>query len=322
MSDSNKTGPKDVFGQLLAIIGLYVSVIAFGALIFALINLWFPDVLNYDYGRFARGSLRWPLAILVVVFPLFIWWNSYLQKDLEKNPEKKELRSRKWFLHFTLFAAAIVIIGDLVSLIFRFLNGDLTIQFVLKVLAVFVIAAAVFIYYLWSIRKSVPAMKHPKMKWFVRGVTLASAFFIVFGFFNAGSPFSERERRFDERRLQDLMTIQSEVINYWQAKERLPETLDQLRSSVRGFSPAKDPETGESYIYKTLGPLEFELCAVFNTSNKESLVKGEAKPIPAVPRRAYYPDYYPSLDENWLHETGQTCFSRTIDPDLYPPFKQ
>jgi hypothetical protein len=95
MTDSNKTGPKDVFGQLLVIIGLYVSVIAFGALIFGLINLYFPDILSYDYGPYASQSLRWPLAILVIVFPLFVWWNSYLQKDLEKNPEKKELRSRR-----------------------------------------------------------------------------------------------------------------------------------------------------------------------------------------------------------------------------------
>lgn len=322
MSDSNKTGPKDVFGQLLAIIGLYVSVIAFGALIFALVNLYFPDVLNYGYGQFAKGSLRWPLAILIIVFPLFIWWNSYLQKDLEKNPEKKELRSRKWFLHFTLFAAAIVIVGDLVSLIFRFLNGDLTVQFVLKILAIFLIASAVFIYYLWNIHKSVPAMKHPKMKWFVRSVVAVAAFFIIFGFFNAGSPFSERERRFDDRRISDLQSIQNEVIYYWQAKERLPETLDQLRSSVRGFSPAKDPETGEPYIYKTLRPLEFELCAVFKTSNKESWIGNEAKPVPAAPRGSYYPNYYPGLDENWLHDAGQTCFNRTIDPDLFPPLEK
>src|SRR3989344_3821532 len=168
MNDSSKSGPKDVFGQLLAIIGLYVSVIAFGALIFGLINLYFPDVLSYDYGFYAKQSLRLPLAILVIVFPLFVWWNSYLQKDLEKNPEKKELKSRRWLLHFTLFVAAVVIIGDLVSLVYRFLNGDLTIQFILKVLTVFLIAAFVFTYYLWNIRKNIPATKDLRMRWFVR----------------------------------------------------------------------------------------------------------------------------------------------------------
>lgn len=321
-----KTGPKDVFGNLLAIVGLYVSVIAFGSLIFSLINIYFPDVLSYDYGFNARQSLRWPLAILVVVFPLFVWWNTYLQRDFEKNPEKKELRSRKWFLYFTLFAAAIVIIGDLVSLIYRFLSGDLTVQFILKVLVVFVIAAAVFTYYLWNIRKSVPAAKHPKMKWFVYAVVALGAFFIVYGFFAAGSPFAERMRRFDERRVSDLQTIQYEVINYWQAKQALPLTLDQLRSDLRGFVPPRDPETGEAYEYRAVAPFQFELCADFKTSNKESQSVNAPKAIPAIPltRDVIYPASYSErpYSESWLHEAERTCFSRTIDPDLFPPLKK
>ena len=319
MTDSNKTGPKDVFGQLLAIIGLYVSVIAFGALIFGLINLYFPDILSYDYGPYASQSLRWPLAILVIVFPLFVWWSSYLQKDLEKNPEKKELRSRKWFLHFTLFAAAIVIIGDLVSLVFRFLNGDLTIQFILKVLAVFLIAASVFTYYLWNIRKNIPATKDPRMRWFIRTVVVVAGFFIVFSFFAVGSPFSQRLKRFDERRVSDLQVIQSEIISYWQAKEVLPQSLDQLRDSIRGFVPPSDPETGEAYPYRILAPLQFELCADFKTSNKQGLEVRKA-PVPAIPRGSFYP--YPVLEDNWLHDSARTCFTRTIDPDLFPPLER
>ena len=309
MTDSKKTGPKDVFGQLLAIIGLYVSVIAFGALIFGLININFPDVLSYDYGDYAKQSLKWPLAILVIVFPLFIGWNSYLQKDLEQNPEKKELKSRKWFLYFTLFAAAIVIIGDLVALVFRFLSGDLTIQFILKVFTVFLIAAAVFTYYLWNIRKSVPAARHPKMK---------GAFSIVFGFFSTGSPFAERTKRFDQRRIQDLQAIQYEIINYWQAKERLPETIDQLRDDIRGFIPPRDPETGEPYGYRMAGVLEFQLCADFKASNRESQLPDGPKAIPLT-REVIYPAV--PYNESWLHDAGEACFSRTIDPELFPPLR-
>ena len=312
-----KTGPKDVFGQLLAIVGLYVCVIAFGALLFGFINIYFPDVLSYDYGYYAAQSLKWPLAVLVIVFPLFIWWNTYIQRDIEKNPEKRDLRSRKWLLHFTLFAAAIVIVGDLVSLVFRFLNGDLTVQFVLKVLTVFAIAAVVFTYYLWNIRKEKPASKDPKMKWFVRIVVALGVFFIVYGFFTAGSPFAERMRRFDERRVQDLMSIQSQIIYYWQAKERLPQTIVELRVDILGFTPPSDPETGEAYIYKTSGPLEFELCAVFRTSNKESRSSGGSKTV-LLPRE-FYPEPYSG---NWSHDAGEGCFERTIDPELFPPLEK
>ena len=81
MSDTHKTGPKDVFLQLGAVVGLYVSVFAIGALLFQIINIYFPDALSYDYGHYARESLRWPLSILVIVWPLYLWLNSYIQKD-------------------------------------------------------------------------------------------------------------------------------------------------------------------------------------------------------------------------------------------------
>src|SRR5438132_4874360 len=42
----------------------------------------------------------------------------------------------KWLIYLTLFVAALIIIGDLVSLIYNFLGGDVTIKFVLKALSV------------------------------------------------------------------------------------------------------------------------------------------------------------------------------------------
>ncbi|MDP3726473.1 MAG: DUF5671 domain-containing protein [bacterium] len=317
MNPQNKTGPKDVFGHLLAIIGLYVSVLSFGALLFGLINLYIPDVLQYEHGRFAVESLKWPLAILVIVFPLYVWLTAYLQRDLQKNPEKKELKTRRWLLYFTLFATAVVIIGDMVTLIFRFLNGDLTLQFVFKVCAILAIAGSVFTYYVWNIRKDIPASSHSGMRWFVRGVLLAGVLLIVFGFFVAGSPFAERMKRFDERRIQNLQTLQYEIVNFWQTKETLPTTLDELRDDIRGFTPPQDPETGESYGYTVVSTNEFTLCAMFKAANKEVAVAPLRKPIPASPE-----GYFPAPEENWLHDAGETCFTRTIDPDRYPPFKR
>lgn len=314
MNDIKKTGPKDVFGNLLAIIGLYVSVVSFGALLFSLINIYFPDILQYEYGRYARNSLRWPLAVLVVVFPLYVWLTSFLRKDLERHPEKKDLKTRKWLLHFTLFATAIVIVVDLVTLVFRFLNGDLTVQFVLKVLAVLFIALAVFTYYLWNIRKDIPAIKHKIMKWFVRVVVAVGALFIIFGFFVAGSPFAKRLERFDQRRVQNLQTIQYEIINFWQTKEKLPRNLNELRDDIRGFVAQRDPQTGEEYGYTVLAERQFELCATFKTANKDISLLGK----PSVPRGEVYPVY----EESWLHDAGKTCFTRTIDPDRFPSLKR
>lgn len=124
-----------------------------------------------------------------------------------------------------------------------------------------------------------------------------------------GSPATERVRRFDERRVSDLQTIQWEVINYWQKKNQMPMELDILRDDIRGFVAPTDPETADSYEYTATGANSFSLCAVFSMAT-DSVVDGRVatKPMPAGIE-----------GENWTHGTGRTCFTRTIDKDLYPP---
>jgi len=316
MTNSHKTGPKDVFGQLLSIVWLYVSVGFFGALLFGLINIYFPDVLEYDYGRSFARELRVPLAVLTVVFPFYLWLTSYLSKDLEKHSEKKEMKVRKWLLYFTVTATSIAIVIDLITVIYKFLDGDLTVQFILKVLSVLAIAGAVFTYYLWLIRKDTPPSKDSKMKWFIYGVIGFGIFFIVLGYFNAGSPFAARMQQLDERRVDDLIGIQSQITFYYQAKEKLPDNMNQLRDDIKGYAPPKDPETDEPYTYRKLGVLKFELCATFAASNKNDKSVSIEKPVPVRdPLGGLY-------NENWQHDEGLFCFERNIDPDLYPPLQR
>jgi len=144
-----QTSPKDVFLHLLSVITLYVSAIGFGSLVFDEINLLFPSPL--DYGL-PYDSMRWSLALLVILVPVYMLVTRYLYRDLAAHPEKKELRIRKWLIYLTLFVAALVIIGDLVSLVYTFLQGDFTIRFFLKIASVFLIAGTIFTYYLWDLR--------------------------------------------------------------------------------------------------------------------------------------------------------------------------
>jgi hypothetical protein len=150
-----KTTPKDFFLHLLAVITLYVSAGSFIALIFQYVNLAFPDPLefgNHWMRQSALGGIRWAIASLIVVFPTFIGTSWYLNKMYAATPEKRNLRIRRWLLYFTLFAAALIIAGDLVTLVFNLLGGELTARFILKVVTVFFVAGSVFWYYLWEVR--------------------------------------------------------------------------------------------------------------------------------------------------------------------------
>lgn len=308
-----KSSPRDVFMYLLATITLYFCAYSAIDLLFSYINVGFPDALNPYYD--AGGSIRWSLALLIIIFPVYFWVSRFLNKDITKDHGKNEIKIRKWLLYLTLFLAALLIIGDLVALIYNFLQGEITARFSLKVVSVFAVAVAVFWYYLYDLRKAVGTFSS-KAKIFVWGVWVAIIAIVVAGVFIAGSPFTQRLVRFDDQKISDLQNIQGQILNTWMLKGALPQTLDDLRDSISGFVPPVDPQDGSSYEYKATGKASFDLCATFNLPASAGQI-GRTPPYAA-------PVGYPvdkGLADNWDHGQGRQCFSRTIDPKLYPPKK-
>lgn len=313
----SKTEPKDVFIHLLAIITLYASATAFLVMLFQYINVLIPDPLVRGYYQLQSyySAIRWSLSSLIVIFPVYIWAGYYLNKIYSLEPNKRNLRIRKWLLNFTIFAAALIIIGDLVTLIYNFLGGDITARFVLKIAAVFFVAASVFFYYFWEL-KGWDKISNAARKIFIYIIIAVVAVSVVAGFFIIGSPQSERLRRFDNQRVSDLQTIQGQIIYYWQNKEKLPAKLNDLQDTISGYVPAKDPETSADYVYQIKGVMEFALCANFNLPSLEG-----SSPYIELP--TYPSQYYPkTADSNWEHGAGYTCFERTIDPELYRPIQK
>ncbi|OGZ20526.1 MAG: hypothetical protein A2654_00820 [Candidatus Nealsonbacteria bacterium RIFCSPHIGHO2_01_FULL_43_31] len=305
--------PRDVFLYLLNILTFYLSVIGFIMLYIQYISAAFPDPLNFYYTAIAN-AVRVSTSIFIVAVPVFILTSFLLAKDLKSNPEKREGRLRKWLIYLTLFISSVTIIVNLIIFVYNFMSGELTIQFFLKILTVLLVALAVFGYYIWELRrKDAGASKIPKMlAWALSVIVVAS---IVVGFFVIGTPAEQRAKRFDEQRVGDLQVLQNQVVNYWVQKQVLPASLNDLQDSISGFLVPQDPASGAAYEYRIASPLSFELCAIFKTSTKDFKVAYKGA-------RSFYiePVYYgSSFQQNWDHEAERTCFTRTIDPELYKP---
>ncbi len=309
--EQNNTA-RDVFMYVLVVIVLAMSAVNLGTLLFQYVNIYVPDAaLQQCYGSSCVDAIRWSLASLVVVFPLLIWVWRFLQRDIARSPEKAESRIRRWLLYLTLFVAGVTIIGDTVSLIFNWLEGDLTVQFLLKVLVVLYIAGTMFYYFFRAL--------HPKegtlgtaVASVAVGVVLAS---VIVGFVTSGSPFQARRERMDVQRVNDLQMIQNQIVyTHWQSKGVLPATLLDLQDPISGFIVPIDPETKKSYEYLKKGDRMFSLCATFATYDLPGgMMQGKTTP---VARFAEAPSMNP--DMNWSHGVGRMCFERTIDPALYP----
>lgn len=292
--------PKNVFLHLLMMSMLYLVVINLMVLINQYIDVMFPDTLDYYYNNY--DSIRMSSSILLICTPAFLISNWVIEKEAKKIKEVKESSIRKWLVYLTLFVAAITIIIYLIQLVFKFYGGELTVPFLLKMASVMVITTLVFTYYFMDLYNKI---EHQK-PWFY-GTIAAILLSIVAGFFIVGSPAQQRMVRFDNERVSDLSNIQWQVIDYWQNKNQLPESLDDLESDISGYRSPVDPKTNEPYEYRAAGDLSFELCATFETDGSEDN------------RNTRYPEKVFSIkgESNWDHQAERTCFKRTIDPDFY-----
>lgn len=141
---------RETFLYLVLFTSLFLSAYHLGSILFELINQAFPDPAAAD---FSARSLRWSISNLVVAFPLFLYLTARTQREVRQDPVKRSSRVRKWLTYLTLFVAAGCVIGDLVALVFHFLDGELTVRFLLKVLVVGAIAGTVFAWYLRDLRE-------------------------------------------------------------------------------------------------------------------------------------------------------------------------
>jgi hypothetical protein len=311
MDTKPKVTPKDFFLWAGAMVALYASTIAFITLIFSYLDYVYPDQLTYYMSDPYASGVSYEMASLIVLFPIFLVLMRLVRRDIERDPPRSELWIRRWALYLTLFVAGATMAGDLITLIMYFFNGDVTLRFVLKVLVVLLVAGGGFLHFLADLRGHwIANPKKAQMVGWAAGALVVVT--IVAGFFIIGTPWQARLYRYDEQRVNDLQSIQYEIINYWQAKQELPASLGDLSDSIKGYGAPQDPQSGTAYEYRTTSTTAFELCATFNSPTHMG------SPEQAVTR----PYMVGDTSDSWQHGAGRTCFSRTIDPELYPPFSK
>lgn len=302
---NTKITAKDFFLHVAVIALLYTGTVALLNILFNVINAAFPQVTQYNY--YSSSSISLPVATLVVVFPLFLFLANLIRKGYVEDPSRKEYPVRKWLIYITLFIAGAVLAGDLVTLIYFFLDGqELTTGFILKIISVLVVTGAIFGYYMDDLKDRLTGLRRNIWRIVAAFLVLGS---IVAGFSVLGTPQSQRMFRYDSQKISDLQNIQWQIVNYWQQKGVLPITLAELRDPISGFMVPTDPQTQVSYEYEKTGSLSFNLCADFNKS---------AQTANGSVDRMAYPEPMGKLNESWQHEAGRQCFERTIDPELYP----
>lgn len=331
MNDT-KTKALDVFVYLGIGISLVVSVTNLLTILFTAIDRKFPDILNgMQYVDASNSDVRLAIATLVVMFPLYIGLSWYVARDIAKFTYKRDLTIRKVMIYLAIFVTICTLIGTLVSVIYTYLGGELSVRFGYKALSVFAVALSVFGYYFYSVKRDYSKeTKIPFIVSIVAAIIVVSA--LIWSVRIIGTPSEMRAKKIDSTRLTDLSNIQSQILGRFQTTDKLPLTIDELTSALQGFSVPVDPVTKNAYEYKviqqpvikmnfTLNKKElvtegvFELCATFET--KRAI---DSRGMQMDGSKFYSANnYYYEYDQSpfWNHDAERTCFKRVISSDMY-----
>ncbi len=328
--------PRFFFISLGVIISLITSASSFLVLFFETLNKKFPDALNstyqYGYNSYDFESIRGTLATLIIFFPVFLLL-SYFWRKLSKNQlGVKDTIIFKWMIYLVLFLTSLLTVIDLVTLVRYFVSGEITSRFIFKVIGTAIIAILIGFNYYYELKNHNNELNKNKISLLctIKSIIIFFAL-IIWSFTVMGSPKEQRAWRLDETRTNDLQNIQSQVINYWQQKDKLPVLLTDISNPISNYSIPADPEfdKGRVYEYIPKDKLSFELCATFTSDMpkglRESNYSNVSGPMYAggdIKTTVAIPAYPSGINDSWNHKIGRTCFSRTIDKDLYPPIKK
>ncbi len=146
---------REAFMYLVLFGTLYFAAYHLGSLVFDIINRAFPDpaaqALNGGEA-YVRQSMRWSVSALIVSFPVFMYMSWLTSRAVRLDQTRRASKVRRWLTYVTLFVAALALIGDVTTLVYNALGGELTVRFALKVVTVGLIAGTAFTYYLRGLR--------------------------------------------------------------------------------------------------------------------------------------------------------------------------
>jgi len=291
---------KDVFLNLGAMVTLYASAAALLNLLFTVINKAYPAVTS-SYSYYSASSISFPVATLIIIFPIYILLMWLIEKDATENISV----IRKWLSYITLFISGGLIVGDLVAVVYYFLDGqDLTTGFLLKVLSILIVATAVFSYYIADVRNKITA-RTSKISAICALILVIIA--IILGFSVIGSPRTQRMMKQDQMRVSDLQNISNQVREYYRTSAKLPATLNEVASVYSYGLQIEDRNSGAPYEYKVIDVTTFELCATFNMNSDD---KREASPV-----YPYGDPYYNDYGVWSSYKAGESCFRQAVLPE-------
>ena len=284
---------KFAFYYMLSLVTLFIMSLSLGNILFEVINKFFPDITRTIY-YYNNSGLKGSISGILISTPIFYFIMSKIYKSLKIGELKKDSEVRRWLTYFILFISSVVVIGSLIQILNNFLDGAFTMNFILKTLTVLSIASLIFGFYFNDIKRGdFKSDKVNKIFFFVSLIIMTSAF--IASFFLIESPTEARNRKLDEKIIQDFDAMRYAIDSYYSKNKTLPQNLEDIKIETIN-SRDLNFDNSKEYDYKITGEETYELCANFLSSNLEKTMSYS--------------------DTIWKHDKGYQCIKKEVNHEL------
>ena len=289
--------------QLGSLVALYASLSAVIMLAFGAITLLYPDPqsMYYEY-QSAQSAIRFGIALLVVFFPTYVVLTRFVNK-IRRYETGTYLTLTKWLVYLSLLVGGCILLGDVVTVILAYLNGEITVRFILKAVTMLIVIGGAFFYYIKDAQGY--WLTHEKeSKLYALGTSVVVCAILVLGFSQSDSPTEIRELAADEKQTQDLMDLEWRITDHYSLNNALPLTTDEL---YVGIETPQAPLGRNAYKYVVVDEDTYQLCATYTFSSERVNGNTDVRPAPIEAIKNPY--------STWDHTSGETCFERTVKKD-------
>lgn len=284
---------------MLSLVALVFTSVATGLIIFQIINKQMADSLTLTPGGFMQDALRFAISATIIAAPIYFVMMWLINKNLLAGRLDKESGIRKWLTYFILLISSVNMIGWFIATINSFLNGELTVKFILKSLTAILVAAIIFSYYLYDIRRADISKNNNIIRIYYYGAIAVVLAVLIAGFFFIDSPAVVRNQKYDLAITNKFSQIDNAVNAYYGENEKLPANLKDLIGGGSTYYIVEndiiDTGTEKIFDYKVDNKDTYEICSTFKTENKSQ----------ANDKSVY-------VDTRWLHDAGYQCLKQRI----------
>lgn len=288
----NNINAKYAFYYLLSLAALIFTAVSVQMIVFGIIDRTVADAIAFNSYDSVDSQLRFAISALFIAAPIYYFLSRLIIKGLRKKELEMESPLRRWLTYLIILVAAVIILGVFVSVINNFLSGEMTSRFILKATSMLVMAAAVFSYYFYDMKRKTVDSKDKVITlfgWISAALVLAV---FVSAWFFVESPATARAKRLDSILMNNIYQLENSVNTYYSQYGRLPASLDEIKGSSDVYYDSRvetDPETGERIVYRVDGEEKFSFCATFRASSESQ----------GMERRPY--------GDNKDHDAGYDC---------------